>query len=248
MGLPNRQCTVYALRNCWSGVGLAFPPANAIFAGIGVLLLAAKDASTSQEKIIDVFNRIEHFFRRLEIYTVLTPTVAMTDMIVEIMAEVLTILAIATKEVKRGPLKKYLKKLAGNRDIEDSLERLDKLTQEEARMASAELLKMTQSVDGKVMGVDDRVKGVEGKMQDVRDDVQDVRGDVRDVGDKVQDVDDRVQDIGKDISFRVQGVDDKLDQAHRNQLRDNLLRWLSPPDPSTNHNIASKAHHNGTAE
>ena len=32
------------------------------------------------------------------------------------------------------------------------------------------------------------------------------------------------------------------------QLRDNLLRWLSPPDPSTNHNIASKAHHNGTAE
>ena len=52
----------------------------------------------------DVLNRIEHFFRRLEIYTVLTPTVAMTDMAVEIMAEVLTILAIATKEVKRGPL------------------------------------------------------------------------------------------------------------------------------------------------
>jgi uncharacterized protein YoxC len=112
-------------------------------------------------------------------------------------------------------LEKYLKKLAGNRDIEDSLERLDKLTQEEARMASAELLKMTHSVDGKVMGVNDRVKGVEGKMQDVRDDVQgvdnkvqDVRGDVRDVGDKVQDVDDRVQDIGKDISI-------KLDQANR---------------------------------
>ncbi|KAF8489007.1 hypothetical protein F5888DRAFT_1213754 [Russula emetica] len=118
-------------------------------------------------------------------------------------------------------------------------------------MASAELLKMTQSVDGKVMGVDNRVKGVEGKMQDVRDGVQDVRGDVRDVGDKVQDVDDRVQlvqDIGKDISIRVQGVDDKLDQANRNQLRDNLLQWLSPRDPSTNHNIASKAHHNGTAE
>jgi uncharacterized protein YoxC len=115
-----------------------------------------------------------------------------------------------------------LKKLAGNRDIEDSLERLDKLTQEEARMASAELLKMTHGVDGKVMGVDDRVKGVEGKVQDVRDDVQgvgnkveDARGDVRDVGDKVQDVDDRIQDIGKDISIRVQVVDDKLDHANR---------------------------------
>ena len=31
-----------------------------------------------------------------------------------------------------------------------------------------------------------------------------------------------------------------------NQIRDDLLRWLSPPDPSTNHNIARKAHHNGT--
>jgi hypothetical protein len=69
---------------------------------------AAKDASTSQEKIIEIFNRIEHFFRRLEIYTTLTPTAAMTDMIVEIMVEVLRVLAIATKEVKCGPLSELI--------------------------------------------------------------------------------------------------------------------------------------------
>jgi uncharacterized protein YoxC len=91
--------------------------------------------------------------------------------------------------------------LAGNRDIEDSLERLDKLTQEEARMASAELLKMTQSVDCKVMGV--------------RDDVQDVRGDVQDVGNMVQNVEGRVRGDARDVDDRVQGVDDKLDQASR---------------------------------
>ena len=34
----------------------------------------------------------------------MTPTAAMTDIIVEIMVEVLTILAIATKELKRGRL------------------------------------------------------------------------------------------------------------------------------------------------
>ena len=62
----------------------------------------AKDASTIQEKIFDILNRIERFFRRLEIYVALTPTTAMMDIIVEIMVEVLTILAIATKEVKRG--------------------------------------------------------------------------------------------------------------------------------------------------
>ena len=32
-----------------------------------------------------------------------------------------------------------------------------------------------------------------------------------------------------------------------NHLRQNLRRWLSPPDPSTNHNIACRAHHKGTA-
>ena len=131
----------------------------------------------------------------------------------------------------------------GNTDIEDSLARLDKLTQEEARMASAELLKMTH-------GVDDRVKSVQGDIQDVRSDVhdvgnqvqsvevkvedvrsdvhdvgqgiegkvQDVRGDVQDVRDDVQDVRGDVQDVGskvQDVNHRVQGVDDKLEQANR---------------------------------
>jgi hypothetical protein len=40
------------------------------------------------------------------------------------------------------------------------------LTQEEAQMVSVELLKMTQSVNGKVM--DDRVRGVEGRGEDAR--------------------------------------------------------------------------------
>ena len=77
--------------------------------------------------------------------------------------------------------------------MEDSLGRLDRLTQEEARMASAEQLKMAHCTD-------DRVRGVEGQVQGVRDDMRDVRGDVCN---KVQDVDDKVQ-----------GIDNKLDQAN----------------------------------
>ncbi|KAH9991065.1 hypothetical protein BJV77DRAFT_562014 [Russula vinacea] len=30
-------------------------------------------------------------------------------------------------------------------------------------------------------------------------------------------------------------------------LRETLQKWLAPSDPSINHNIARKAHHNGTA-
>ena len=117
----------------------------------------------------------------------------------------------------------YLRKLTGNTDIEDSLERLDKLTQEEARMASAELLKMTHIVDGKVMGVDDRVKDVEAKVQDVRSDVHDVGNKVLDVEGRVQAVCGDVQNVGNDISIRVQGVDDKLDRVDRSLFLYSLL-------------------------
>jgi len=31
-------------------------------------------------------------------------------------------------------------------------------------------------------------------------------------------------------------------------MQRDVYTWLSPPDPSTNHNIACEAHHNGTAQ
>jgi hypothetical protein len=43
-----------------------------------------------------------------------------------------------------------VKKLLGKNDIEDALKRLDTLTMEEARMAIAETLKVTNRVDDKV--------------------------------------------------------------------------------------------------
>ena len=43
-----------------------------------------------------------------------------------------------------------MKKLIGKKEIEDALKRLDKLTQDEARMAAAENLRLTHVVDNKV--------------------------------------------------------------------------------------------------
>jgi hypothetical protein len=47
------------------------------------------------------------FFRRLEIYTAVQPTTEMMDMITKIMVEVLSILGIATKEIKQSRISKY---------------------------------------------------------------------------------------------------------------------------------------------
>ncbi|KAH9052803.1 hypothetical protein EDB87DRAFT_342434 [Lactarius vividus] len=169
------------------GVSLVFSPAKVIFAGIGVFLLAAKDVAASRDALAELFERVGFFFKRLETYTEVTPTAAMTDIITEIMVQVLTIFGIATKELRRGSAEKFLKKLAGRTDLEDAVKKLDRLTQEEARMALAEVLRLTHSVR------------------------------------------------------------DGIDEIQWNQLKELLRAWLSPADPSTNHNIARKAQHKGTA-
>jgi hypothetical protein len=59
---------------------------------------------------------------------------------------------------------RFLKKLVGRKDIEDALVRLDKLTQDEARMATAQILKLTHVVDNKVTGVRNKLKEMEDKI------------------------------------------------------------------------------------
>ena len=48
------------------------------------------------------------FFRRVEIYTEVRPTSEMMKIIIQIMVEVLSILGVATKEIKQGKMSKYL--------------------------------------------------------------------------------------------------------------------------------------------
>ena len=201
-------------------------------------------------------------------------------------------------------------------NIEDSLKRLDKLTQEEARMATAQVLRVAHTinegvrevadkvvgiddrvasvnervavVDHRVDGVDVRVAGVDNKLEAVSDRVASIGDRVADVGDIVRTVDNKIavaiegaqlvfsrsssrafnpySTDGKEAKIVVQQTANDVDQMKRwsfpdnidivracstvltgNQLRQDLRRWLSPPDPSTNHNIACSAHHEGTA-
>jgi hypothetical protein len=67
-----------------------------------VIFQAASAVSASQSALADLFERIENVFRRLETYIEVPPTTGMMDSIVKVMAEVLCILAIATKEIKQN--------------------------------------------------------------------------------------------------------------------------------------------------
>ena len=92
----------------------------------------------------------------------------MTGIIVKIMAELLSVLALATKQIKERRFskctvtysilcsvvqcaaEKFAKKLLGESEIEDVLQRLNQLTQEEAQVAVAETLGLVHGLVGNV--------------------------------------------------------------------------------------------------
>ena len=98
-----------------------FPPAKAIFLGIDVLLAvrlsnpvlvhipcdaracqAAGEVSSDYDALIDLFECLGNFLKRLDVYTNIPPSQIMTEIIVKIMVELLSVLVLAKKQIKRG--------------------------------------------------------------------------------------------------------------------------------------------------
>jgi hypothetical protein len=111
------------------------------------------------DALVDLLESIEHFLNRLDIYTKIPPTVAMSEMVVKILVELLSALALVTKEIKQGKPsesvfgdlsyyltrwnpEKLIKKLLGEKDVEAVIQRLDRLTQDEARITAAQTLEV----------------------------------------------------------------------------------------------------------
>ena len=63
---------------------------------------AFKGVTADLDDLVDLLESIEHFLKRLDIYTKMPPTPAMTEIVVKILAELLSTLAIATKHIKQG--------------------------------------------------------------------------------------------------------------------------------------------------
>ena len=62
---------------------------------------AVKDVSASYDALVDLLESTERFINRLDIYTRIPLTGNMTEMIVKIMAELISTLALVTKHVKQ---------------------------------------------------------------------------------------------------------------------------------------------------
>jgi hypothetical protein len=123
---------------------------------------AAIGVTDSYNALVDLFECVANFLSRLRIYTEVPFDTMMTSIIVKILAEVLSVLALATKQIKQGRFSKRLvtyiclmaedvsgkfaKKLLGESEIEAVVQRLDRLTQEEARMTAAKTLEVVHGL------------------------------------------------------------------------------------------------------
>ena len=111
-----------------------------------------------------------------------------------------------------------MKKLIGNNDIEDALKRLDRLTQEEARMAAAQLLEVANTIESKVgeissnvLVVDDRVAGVDDR--------------VIAMDERVASVDDRVKAVDNKLVAVIDGAQYIFHLLPYNCLTHSAPRW-----------------------
>lgn len=131
--------------------------------------------------LIELFERLGVYLKRLEKYTTIPHTSLMTELVVKTMVELLSVLALVTKKFKEERFSKcaviytvpvaqrasgkVTKKLLGEKEIGYTLQRLDRLTQDKVRMAVAPTL----GVDRVIHGLVDDLKALMEGGQCLRD-------------------------------------------------------------------------------
>ncbi|KAH9168672.1 hypothetical protein EDB89DRAFT_1990510 [Lactarius sanguifluus] len=209
--------TLYILSDALGeAVSLAsFPPAKMIFFGLYVLLTVTSATTSGYDALVGLFEPLESFLKPVQILSEIPNTASTAGVILKIMVEVLSVLSLATKQVEQGELKSFAEKLFGSGDIGAVLQRLNRLTQDEARMTVVQILEV--------------VHGLVYNMKVAIGDGESSLGVIRPALVTMHETVDAVN---------------KVTRGHRLERN---RRWLAPPDPSTNYNIARDTAHEKTA-
>jgi len=161
-----------------------------------------KDVISNYEALVQLFERIHFFLQRLNRYTAIPLTPEMTLLLGKIMAQVLSVLALSTKEMKQrrisGSIRSvfsfmaeygtetFMKRIAGRTDVEDALQRLNVLTKEENLMTAARNLQITHRVNVNVIATQEAIHDVDGNVKEAKELTRDVRDNVITIDDNVK--------------------------------------------------------------
>jgi len=90
---------------------MILPKCHGMWACNNRLFQAAVGVAPSYDVLVNLFGRIQFCLQRLDIYTGTLLTTELTETLGKIMAEIILILALATKEVTRGSISEYIRML-----------------------------------------------------------------------------------------------------------------------------------------
>ena len=121
-----------------------------------------------------------------------------------------------------------MKKLLGKNEIEDSLKRLDTLTQDEARMAIAEVLRVTHSIDDNVKVV---LNGAQGVFLLFRLSLTRILPDGKDAKGVMQQTANDVNEVKRWSLFGVTTVFPGLNYSHRDAVATGPSKVALPTGP-----------------
>jgi hypothetical protein len=161
-----------------------------------------KDVIASYETLINLFERTQYFLQRLNHYTATSLTPEMMELLAKILAQVLSVLALSTKEMKERRIsalisrytfladygaEKFMKRLVGKTEVEDGLQRLDMLTKEENLMTAACTLEVAGDIRQNVNDIKEDTCDIKDDTRDIKDDTHDIKEDTRNIKDIKED-------------------------------------------------------------
>ena len=173
-----------------------------------------KDVTASYELLVNLFERTQFFLQRLNHYITASLTPEMMELLAKILAQVLIVLALSTKEMKERRIsaliyskysfladrnaEKFMKRLIGKTEVEDGLQHLDMLTKEENLMTAARTLGIASDIRHEAKVIKDDTRDIKDDTRDIKDDTRDIKVDTRDIKEGTRDIKDDTRDIKDD--------------------------------------------------
>jgi hypothetical protein len=121
----------------------------------------------------------------------------MTELLAKVLAQVLSVLALSTKEIKERRIsmlicfrysslaensaEKFMKRLIGKTEVEDGFQQLDFLTKEENLMTAACTLRVASHIQHDARAIKEDTRDIKDDTRDIKDGTRDIKDDMRNI-------------------------------------------------------------------
>ncbi|PFH62147.1 hypothetical protein XA68_14816 [Ophiocordyceps unilateralis] len=117
----------------------AFAPSQTIYAAVLFLISAGHNVSATYDSIVELFEQLSDFTSRLDVYVRYPLSSSLRNKVVSILVALFDVIVLATKEIRRGRVRAYLKRIIGSSSpVQPALDRLKALTLGEERQVMAD--------------------------------------------------------------------------------------------------------------